>query len=139
MKKSVILHFKAELVGSPILSGVIRQHDVNINILQASIQPDADGTMFIQIDGEPSDIEKALKYLETVGVRLIMPAKNLIWDEDKCVHCGACVAHCVTKALSVERPIGKIVFLHEKCIACELCLPACPFGALESVNEHLAQ
>ncbi|MBF0544726.1 MAG: 4Fe-4S binding protein [Candidatus Riflebacteria bacterium] len=138
MKKNVILHFKADLVSTPILSGVIRNFDVEVNILQASIRQEADGTMFIQIDGEPENVKNSFKYLEEIGVKLIMPAKNLIWDEDKCTHCSACVAHCFPKALSVDKNIGKVVFAHEKCIACELCIPACPFGALESITDHLA-
>lgn len=137
IKKSAILHFGADLVDQPILSGLIRKHDVTVNILQASVTPEEDGTMFIQVEGQPKNVKSAFKYLEDIGVHLIFPAKNLIWDEKKCTHCGACVAHCLPKALSIDNS-AKLKLNDEKCLACELCIPACPFGALGSVNEKLS-
>ena len=138
VKKSAILNFAGNLVEQPILSEMIRNHEVAVNILQASITPEEDGTMFIQVEGETPKVEGAFEYLRTVGVRIIFPAKNLIWDDTKCTHCGACVAQCLPKALSVDSTTGEVSYDCEKCIACELCIPACPFGALESVTEHLS-
>jgi len=137
-KKSAILHFGRETVNKPILTDLIRGHDVSVNILQASITPEEDGTMFVQVDGEISEVEKAFGYLEKLGVRLIFPAKNIIWDDKMCTHCGACVGQCLPKALSVDSANGEVVFDTDKCIACELCIPTCPYGALESVSEHLS-
>lgn len=136
-KKSAILHFTANLVEKPILSGLIRNHDVSVNILQASITPDEDGTMFIQVEGDAATVKKAFAYLGEMGVRLVFPAKNLVWDEKKCTSCGACVAQCLPKALAVEEETRKVALTDSRCIACELCIPACPFGALESVTDHL--
>ena len=136
-KKSAILHFGADLVEKPVLSGLIRNHDVSVNILQASITPDEDGTMFIQVEGEPADVKKAFAYLGEMGVRMVFPAKNLVWDEEKCTSCGACVAQCLPKALSVDGATRKVALTDSRCIACELCIPACPFGALASVTDHL--
>ncbi|MFA4973315.1 MAG: NIL domain-containing protein [bacterium] len=138
MKKSAILHFRADLVEKPVLSGMIRKHDVDVNILQASVTPEEDGAMFVQLEGEPAAVEKALDYLKAGGVRITFPAKNLIWYEDKCTHCGACVAQCLPKSLYVKAGTQEVGFDHDKCIACELCIPACPFGALQSVTEHLS-
>ena len=73
-KKSAILHFGADLVEKPVLTGLIRNHDVSVNILQASVTPDEDGTMFVQVEGEPSDVKKAFAYLVEMGVRLVFPA-----------------------------------------------------------------
>jgi len=137
-KKSAILHFGADLVEKPVLTGLIRNHDVSVNILQASVTPDEDGTMFVQVEGEPSDVKRAFAYLGEMGVRLVFPAKNLVWDEEKCTSCGACVAQCLPKALSVDAGTSKVSFMDSRCIACELCIPACPFGAIKSVTEHLS-
>lgn len=136
-KRNAILHFGPELVDKPVLSGMIRGHQVEINLLQASIEPDVDGTAFIQITGQRAEVERALGYLRQRGVRLIFPAKNLIYDEQRCIHCGACVAQCLVQALHVEPGSGRVLFDHDKCLACELCIPACPYRALESVSEHL--
>jgi len=136
-KKSAILHFGRDLVDKPILSGLIRGHDVSVNILQASITPEEDGTMFVQVEGEAGRVKGAFDYLEKLGVRMIFPTKNLIWDEDKCTHCGACVGQCLPKALELDAQTAELLFESDKCIACELCMPACPYGALESVTEHL--
>jgi ferredoxin len=110
---------------------------VAVNILQASITPEEDGTMFIQVEGENAKVDGAFDYLKSAGVRIVFPAKNLIWDDAKCTHCGACVAQCLPKALFVDERTREVGYDPEKCIACELCIPACPFGALQSVTEHL--
>lgn len=137
-KKSVILHFGSDLVDKPIISGLIKNYDVSVNILQASITPEEDGTMFVQIEGEKGNVRKALNYLEKTGVHMILPAKNLILDDKKCTHCGACVAQCLADALTLDRKTGKLSLNHDRCIACELCIPACPYGALKSVTELLS-
>jgi len=63
--------------------------------------------------------------------------RNLVWDEDACVHCGACAGQCPSGAFHVEEETRKVVFEHDKCIACELCIPACSYGAVQSVSDHL--
>lgn len=136
-RKSAILHFEAALVEKPVLSGLIRNHDVTVNILQASISPDEAGTMFVQVEGEPGDVKRAFAYLGETGVRMVFPTKNLVWEEEKCTSCGACVAQCLPKALAVDEKTKRVSLADSLCIACELCIPACPFGALESVTEHL--
>ncbi len=136
-KKSAILHFGHDLVERPIISDLIRNHDVSVNILQASITPEEDGTMFVQIEGTDKAVKKAFDYLKEEGVGLIFPAKNLIWDKDKCTDCGACVAQCLVRALTVNES-KKLDFDSDKCIACGLCIPACPYHALESVTDHLS-
>lgn len=136
-KKSAILHFGMDIVDKPILTALIRDNDVSVNILQASITPEEDGTMFIQVEGDDKNVKSAFDYLEGLGVRLVFPAKNIIWDDEQCTHCGACVGQCLPKALAIDTKSGELLFDTDKCIACELCIPACPYGALESVTEHL--
>ncbi len=70
-----------------------------------------------------AEVERALGYLRQRGVRLIFPAKNLIYDEQRCTHCGACVAQCLVQALHVEPDSDRVRFDHDKCLACELCIP----------------
>lgn len=135
IKKNAILHFERELVDKPIISVMARNHEVTVNILQASITPEEAGTMFIQLEGEIDNVKGALQYLDETGVRLILPAKNLAWDEEKCTHCGACVGQCLPNALATDPVSGRLSLDHDRCLACELCIPACPFGALQSVSD----
>ena len=69
---------------------------------------------------------------------VVFPTKNLIWQEAKCTHCGSCVGQCFPDALHINNETGLVLFKHELCVACGLCIPACPFGALESVDQHVA-
>jgi L-aspartate semialdehyde sulfurtransferase ferredoxin len=52
-------------------------------------------------------------------------------NDEKCTHCGACIAVCPTDALSVERDSMLVRFDDEECVACELCIKACPPRAME--------
>jgi NAD-dependent dihydropyrimidine dehydrogenase PreA subunit len=137
IQKSVILNFPSEVVDKPVLCTMIRMHDIEVNILQAYVSPEEDGKMFAIIKGDRGAVEGALGYLNGLGVRTIFPAMNLVWDEKKCVHCGACIGQCLPKAFYVDEPSRRVVFDGEKCIACELCVPACFYGAIEPVGDHL--
>lgn len=137
MQKSVILHFSSDLVDKPIVNYIIKNFDVELNILQARITPEEDGTMFLLFKGETENLKKAFDYLDSIGVKTIFPHKKLAWYEDKCTHCGACVGQCLSKAFYMEPITRKVIFEEKQCIACELCIPACPFKAIASVSEHL--
>jgi ferredoxin len=137
IQKSVIMHFPRTLVDKPIISHLVRNCDVEVNILQAHISPDEDGHLFAILKGGRNEIRNALAYLQENGVRAILPAKNLVWDEKKCTHCGACVGQCLPSAFAVDAATRKVVFDAQRCIACELCIPACSYGAIESINENL--
>ncbi|MCP4607103.1 MAG: 4Fe-4S dicluster domain-containing protein, partial [Planctomycetes bacterium] len=74
---------------------------------------------------------KGNEYLAQTGVAIQPLSKDVVRDEEKCVHCGSCVVLCTGGALSVERPSMKVDFDHTKCIACEICVRSCPSRAME--------
>jgi len=129
-QKSVELHFSKDLVEKPIVSHLIKNFDVELNILQARITPEEDGTMFLLFEGPEAALEKAFNYLKELGVKTIFPATRLVWHEEKCTHCGACVGQCLPKAFFVETETREVIFDESRCIACELCIPACIFGVI---------
>jgi ferredoxin len=137
MQQSIIMHFQRSLVDRPIISHMIQTFGLEVNILQAYITPDEGGHMFSILQGEEEAVSQALAYLDGLKVKTILPTRNLVMDEDKCVHCGACVGACGTGALSVDPDTARIVYENRKCIACELCIPACAYGAIESISDHL--
>ncbi len=136
-QQSTILNFPKALLGSPVISKVIKKYDLEVNILQATITPEEDGHMFAIFSGKKKAVSQALDYLEDNQVQVIKPEKNLVRDETRCVHCTACVGQCISNAYTVEPDTYKVVYDPEKCIACKLCIDACAFGAVESIGDHL--
>lgn len=62
----VQLSFVGEGTEQPIISNVIRHFTITVNILQgkiAQLQTGAYGSLFIHIDGEEEEIEKAISYI----------------------------------------------------------------------------
>ncbi len=135
IQKSVIFHFPPELYDKPVISGLIRNCEVEVNILEAYISPQQAGHMFAILQGEEGRIDDALRYMEGMGVSMVLPVRNLVWDETKCVHCGACVGQCRPRAFRMES--SRVVFDSARCVACNLCIPSCSYGAIESISSHL--
>ena len=137
IEKGAILYFPKSLIDRAVISHIVRVIDVDINILSAQITPEEDGRMFAIFSGKASSVEKALQFLRDSNVEVTTPVSALLWDEEKCVHCGACVGQCLSKAFVPDPVSGKVVFDPHACIACKLCLPACGYGALEMLNNHV--
>ncbi len=137
IQTSAIFQFPKSLMDRPIICRVIRDFDIEVNILQARITPEEDGHMFAIVRGRKSAVDGAFAYLKKNAVRVILPARNLVWDEEACSHCGACVGQCPSSAFAIDSATGRIGFDSEKCIACGLCIPACAYKAIESVSLQL--
>ncbi len=136
-QKSAVLTFPKSHIDKPHTSHIVKTFDVEVTIMHASITPVADGNMFAIFRGDEDAVNKAFEYLVENDVRIILPEKNLIRDEEKCIHCSACVGQCFSGAFSVDKDTHKVIYDGDKCIACGLCVDACSYGVIESVGEQL--
>lgn len=67
------LKFVGESTEQPVITKLIRSFDLDINILQGKIigaQSGSYGTLYIQVQGDPSIIEKGLAFLKENGVEV---------------------------------------------------------------------
>ncbi|MFH1361282.1 MAG: NIL domain-containing protein [bacterium] len=130
--KKIVLTFPKEKIDKPIVYKLIKDFHLSFNIMKASITPDQEGHMVIELDGEKGEIDKGLKYLKDGGVKVEPLSKEIKVDWEKCNQCGVCVGICPTGALYVkDRHSMEVAFDAEKCIACELCIRPCPPRAIE--------
>lgn len=128
----IVLNFPKKMIDQPIVYKLIKDFDLKFNILKASITPDAEGIMVLDLDGDKKKIEEGIKYLKDQGVRVEPLSKDIKVDWEKCVQCGACVSICPTGALYIkDKKTMEVAFDPEKCIACELCIRPCPPRAIE--------
>lgn len=130
-QRRVVLHYPRTLIDEPVISHLIRDFDLTVNIMRANITPEQEGLMVVGVEGEQHNIDAGLKWVEDKGVRVQPLERDVVRDEDRCTHCGHCVVVCPTGALRIDDTDTQIVvFDADRCIACELCVPACPPRAM---------
>ncbi|MCX7845614.1 MAG: 4Fe-4S binding protein, partial [Dictyoglomaceae bacterium] len=95
----VVLHFPKHLADKPVIVNLVRKFDLDFNILKATITPDEEGVMVLEITGEEENFQKGIQYLKELDVKIQSLSQDVIWDEEKCTHCAYCVNYCPTKAL----------------------------------------
>lgn len=137
--RSALLTFPKIAMDKPVVSRVIRTCDVEVNIMQAFISPLEDGRMFAIFSGDEEAVDRAFAMLAESSVQVYYPTRNLWLDEELCVHCGACVAQCPSEALVMSSRTMEVELDGGRCTACGLCVSSCLYGALESIDEHLAR
>jgi ferredoxin len=118
-------------VTRPIVSALVRDYNLDINILKASITPDEEGYIVLELTGNRGDYNKGIEYLLKTGVELQSFAQDVKRNEIRCTHCGACVVICPTDAFQMDNASKEIFFISERCIVCGKCIPACPPRAME--------
>jgi len=129
--KKLVLRFPKRLVDRPIVSRLVREYNLDFNILKASITQEAEGLLVLELSGAQENYDKGIQYLTKAGVRIQSLSQDVTRNEERCTHCGACITICPTQAFELEPSTRKVIFLNEKCLACGLCIKACPPRAME--------
>ncbi len=131
MKRKLVLSFPEEIVTKPITYKLVKEFDLEFNILRAEITPNMEGKMLIELRGDKAQIDQAIEYLTDTGVSVQEAAKDIIIDRNQCVDCGVCTSICITQALTLDHKSFKLKFNKDECILCELCLDCCPVSAIK--------
>lgn len=127
-----ILRFPKDTSDQPFIYRLVKEYDIEFNILKADILLQREGLMVIEFKGSSkTNVQAGLDYLSSMGVKIERMAARIRRDEENCFQCGACTGVCSSGALFVQRPEMSIVFDAEKCIGCSLCVPICPVRAME--------
>ncbi len=130
MKKRVVLHFPKHLVDKPIVYRLVKDFDLEFNILKAEVNPKEEGLLVLEIGGDDEKFNQGIEYLKKEGVKVQPLSQDVAMDKEKCVDCGVCVPLCPTQALVMNKETYQVEFLKERCIACGICISACPYKAM---------
>jgi ferredoxin len=133
LSKKVIFTFSPQNVERPVIYQLIKKYDLWVNILQAKFKPNLGGKLVLELKGNEKQIKEGLYFVRQAGVKVELLEQEVLWDEKKCVNCGACVSICPTGVLSLDKVTCKLKFDYEKCIVCCNCVEACPLGAIKII------
>ena len=131
ISRRIVLHFPPRLVDQPIIYRLVKDYNLVLNILKASVTPKEEGLLIVELSGARKDYDRGIRYLTDAGVLIQSLGQNIMRNDARCTHCGACVAICPSGALALEQGTRMVNFDEQKCTACELCVLACPPRAME--------
>jgi len=131
VSKKIVLHFPRRIVERPIVCLLAKDYDLEFNILKALITPEEEGLLVLELSGEQEEYDKGIRYLTETGVRIQSLSQDVLRNEERCTHCGACITICPSGAFELDPTTRRVDFYDEKCVACGLCIKACPPRAME--------
>jgi L-aspartate semialdehyde sulfurtransferase ferredoxin len=131
VSKRIVLHFPRRMVDRPIVSKLVKDFNLDFNILKASVTPDEEGLLVMELTGKREDYDRGIRYLTEAGVHIQDLGQDVTRNETRCTSCGACITICPAGAFTLDMVTRKVSFDNSKCIACELCIKACPPRAME--------
>jgi ferredoxin len=129
----ILLRFSERIVEEPIVSQIVLELKVPINIITAHVNSKG-GEVLAEVPDE--SLDKIIKAFRKRGATVSLP-KLIEVDAEKCVSCGACVALCPVEAITIDEE-ASIIFNKEKCVGstCSVCVDACPARAIKSVKQN---
>ncbi|MBD0336092.1 MAG: 4Fe-4S binding protein [Cyanobacteria bacterium Co-bin13] len=132
MKKRVKLTFPKRSVHMPITYRLAKDFNVAANIIRAQVAPNQVGKLVVELSGDIDQLNDAIDWLEVQGIKVSLASREILIDEDVCVHCGLCTGVCPTTALSLDPQSFQLTFNRSRCILCEQCIPTCPVQAIST-------
>jgi len=129
MKESsvkIVLTLPKETWDKPVIYKLIKDYDLVVNILRAEILPKMEGSAVLELNGTPEKIQKGINFLKSINVKIRPLELDIIREDEKCIHCGACIAPCPTNAFHLNTKTFKVEFDKSKCVGCGHCIAACP-------------
>jgi len=133
VSKRVVLHFPRRLVEQPVIYRLVKDYNLEFNILRASItaEPEEEGLLVLELKGEQEEYDKGVKFLLKSGLKIQSLSQDVTRNEARCTHCGACITICPPGAFEIDSKTRQVRFDDEKCVACGLCIKTCPPRAME--------
>jgi len=130
VKNKVVCYFSAAQSEQPIICQLIRNYDLIVNILKANINPQKEGYLVVELEGDKGQYKEGIAFLKNLGVTVEPLSETVVWSEKLCIQCGACASFCPTEALSIDRDTMIVSFNNSKCVVCGMCLDCCPTRAI---------
>ena len=131
VSRRIVLHFPKRIVERPIICRLVKDYDLEFNILKALVTPEEEGLLVLELSGEQEEYDNGIRYLTKTGVRIQSLSQDVLRNEERCTHCGACLTICPSGAFELDPTTRMVDFRNEKCVACGLCIKACPPRAME--------
>ncbi|MEL6246540.1 MAG: NIL domain-containing protein [Cyanobacteria bacterium J06648_16] len=132
MKKRVTLTFSRQSVQMPITYRLAKDFNVAANIIRAQVAPNRVGKAVMELSGDIDQLDDAIEWMRSHHVAVSLSSREILIDEDLCVHCGLCTGVCPTESLTLDPETFKLNFTRAKCIVCEQCIPTCPVQAIST-------
>ena len=132
MKKRVTLTFPKRSVHIPITYRLAKEFNVAANIIRAQVAPNQVGTLVVELSGDIDQLDAALEWMQNYDIGVSSSSREIVIDEDACVHCGLCTGVCPTEALGLDPNTFKLTFARSRCVVCEQCIPTCPVQAIST-------
>ncbi len=129
--KKISIRFPRHLVDRPIVYHLIKDYNLEVNILKATISSEKEGHMVLELHGERADFNKGIEYLTTTGLIIDTLSREVTRNETRCTDCGACVTICPAGSFSVDSVTREVTFDEEKCMVCGMCILSCPSRSME--------
>lgn len=138
MKKRYILRFSPEVVNKPLVSDLVKECNISVNILNADISSGRAGMLVVELEGSEEALEASIEFLAGLGVNCSPHIKELRFDQERCIDCGSCTSVCFSGALKMSSGSWELMYDPDRCIVCGLCVQACPLGLFVITREATA-
>jgi ferredoxin len=125
------LRFPKNLVEKPFVYHLVKDYNLQFNILKAQVTPSEEGIMSLELKGQKDNYNKGIEFLTKAGVTIEQLGQNISKNDKLCTQCGLCISVCPTPALVLDQKTRQVSFNSNHCIACEMCVKVCPVKAME--------
>ncbi len=133
MRSKLLINFPAQRAQEPVIYTLIKDFDLQVNILKANIDTNLAGHLLAEVNGDSSAIALALEHITGKGIEADFVHSTIQIDQDTCVSCGLCTSTCGTDALQLGHNTGwELSFTDTKCVGCNICLRTCPLRAISN-------
>ncbi|MBE9078359.1 4Fe-4S binding protein [Romeria aff. gracilis LEGE 07310] len=132
MKKRLTLTFPKRSVHMPITYRLAKDFNVAANIIRAQVAPNQVGKLVVELSGDIDQLDEAMEWMRDQGIGVSLVSREILIDEEVCVHCGLCTGVCPTESLKLDSQTFQLTFNRSRCIVCEQCIPTCPVQAIST-------
>ncbi|PSB19398.1 ferredoxin, partial [filamentous cyanobacterium CCP2] len=116
MKKRVTLIFPKRSVHMPVTYRLAKDFNVAANIIRAQVTPNQVGTLVVELSGDIDQLDAALDWMRSQDIGISLVRREIVIDEEVCVHCGLCTGVCPTEALTLDPKTFRLNFTRSRCV-----------------------